>query len=240
MLVLTAADPVARPLVEAIRGGDVGRLRGLLDQRPELATARLRGDDGAERTPLHIVTDWPGYFPNGPAVAALLLERGADPNATLEGGSVAETPLHWTASSDDVEVAEVLIDGGAEVEAPGGSIGTPLGNAVGYACWRVARLLVARGARVDALWHAAGLGLSARVRALLPAASPAEVSQAFYHACAGGHRRTAELVLSAGADLNFVPEYAGSTPPEAASGHGTGREALLRWLREQGARPAAG
>jgi len=32
--------------------------------------------------------------------------------------------LHWAASSDDADVAEALIDGGADVEAPGGSIGT--------------------------------------------------------------------------------------------------------------------
>jgi hypothetical protein len=31
-------------------------------------------------------------------------------------------------------VASALIDGGASVEAPDGSIGTPLDNAIGYAC----------------------------------------------------------------------------------------------------------
>jgi hypothetical protein len=45
----------------------------------------------------------------------------------------SETPLHYAASSDDLEVAEALIDGGADLEVPGGSIGTPLDNAVGYA-----------------------------------------------------------------------------------------------------------
>ena len=40
-----------------------------------------------------------------------------------------------------------------------GVAGGPLGNAGGYACWHVARLLVARGARVDALWQAAALGM---------------------------------------------------------------------------------
>ncbi|HEY1319198.1 MAG TPA: hypothetical protein VGF32_03080, partial [Streptosporangiaceae bacterium] len=52
-------------------------------------------------------------------------------------------------------VAEALIDGGADIEAAGGSIGTPLDNAVGYGCWHVARLLAAHGARVDKLWQAA-------------------------------------------------------------------------------------
>jgi len=50
-------------------------------------------------------------------------------------------------------VAEALIDAGADIEVPNGSIGTPLDNAVGYACWHVARLLVTRGARVDKAWQ---------------------------------------------------------------------------------------
>jgi len=55
------------------------------------------------------------------------------------------------ASSDDAEVAAALIDGGADIEAPGASIagGTPLDDAVGYGCWHVARLLVERGAPVN-------------------------------------------------------------------------------------------
>ena len=114
---------------------------------PALASVTIGNRDGW-RTPLHVVTDWPGYFPNGPAVARLLIEAGADPSAPCEDGP-SETPLHRAASSDDVEVA-ALIDGGADIEAPGASIagGGPLDNAVGYGCWHVARLLVERGARV--------------------------------------------------------------------------------------------
>jgi ankyrin repeat protein len=140
----------------------------------------------------------------------LLLAAGADPNGGHEGFGRQETPLHWAASSDDVDVAEALIDGGADIEAPAGSIagGTPLDNAVGYGCWRVARLLVLRGARVDKLWHAAALGMLGRTEDLLRDASPEEINNAFWQACAGGQRRAAELVLAHGADLNWVPDYA--------------------------------
>jgi hypothetical protein len=72
--------------------------------------------------------------------------------------------LHWAASNDDLEVAVALIDGGADLETPGGSIGTPLDNAIGYGCWNVARLLVERGARVDQMWHAGALGMLTRLR----------------------------------------------------------------------------
>src|SRR5207244_13043214 len=123
--------------------------------------------------------------------------NGADPNGGADGFLQVrqETPLHWAASSDDVDVAQALIDGGADIEAPGGSIagGTPLDNAVGYGCWRVARLLVPRGARVEQLWHAAALGMLGRTEGLLHGASPEEINNAFWQACAGGQRRAAEL-----------------------------------------------
>jgi ankyrin repeat protein len=185
-----------------------------------------------------VAADWPGYFANGPAVVRLLLARGADPDGGTEGFSHQETPLHWAASSDDVDVAEALIDGGADIEAPGGSIagGAPLDNAVGYGCWRVARLLIQRGARVDKLWHAAALGMLRRTEELLTGASPDEIKNAFWQACAGGQRRAAELLLAYGADLNWVPDYARGTPLDQAGSLDTGRAALVTWLREQGAR----
>src|SRR5580658_3040643 len=165
---LPHGDPVAAELILAIHGGDQGVLRRLLSERPELASVRMvgrKGMKGGWRTPLLAATDWPGYFPAAPATAAVLLDAGADPNDD-SGGKQPETPLHWAASSVDVDVAVVLIDGGANLETPGGCIGTPLDNAVGFACWHVARLLVARGAKVDKLWHAAALGMLSRAEEL--------------------------------------------------------------------------
>src|SRR5690349_12681789 len=160
-LLLPHGDPDAVELTAAIHGGDLDTLGRLIGERPELATVRMIGRHGVEggwRTPLHAASDWPGYFPLAPAAVALLLSAGADPNDDT-GGDSPEAPLHWAASTDDVDVAVVLIDGGARLDTPGGSIGTPLDNAIGYGCWHVARLLVERGTAVDALWHAAALGM---------------------------------------------------------------------------------
>lgn len=66
-----------------------------------------------------------------------------------------------------------------------------------------------------------------------------EVSQAFWNACAGGQRRAAEYLLSRGADLAWVPDYARGTPLDAASGLSTRQENVISWLRERGARPAS-
>jgi hypothetical protein len=236
---LPHGDPVAAELTLAIHGGDLDTLRRLVTERPELATVRMIGRKGLEggwRTPLHAAADWPGYFPAAPAAVALLVQAGADPNDDC-GGDRPETPLHWAASSDDVEVAVALIDGGADLETPGGSIGSPLDNAIGYGCWHVARLLAERGARVDALWQAAALGMLPRLAELVAAApDQEEISKAFWHACSGGQRRAAEYLLSCRAELNWVPDYADGTPLDAASNLGTRRENVTTWLRDLGAR----
>jgi hypothetical protein len=54
-------------------------------------------------------------------------------------------------------------------------------------------------------------------------------------ACHGGQRRMAEYLLALGAELNGTPSWAESTPLDAADGLDTGREALVGWLRSQGA-----
>src|SRR5215471_9393175 len=236
-------DQVVVELRSAVHAGDIAAIKRLLRKDPPLASARLGSKDSGTTTPLHLVTDWPGYFPNGPQIVRVLIGAGADPNALTTGrgaeasGPGDETALHYAASSDDADVAEALIDGGADIEVPDGSIGTPLDNAVGYGCWNVARLLVARGARVDKAWHAAALGMLDRLQALLGSDPPAgQVSQAFWHACTGGQRRAAEYLLSRGADLNWEPDYAHGTPLDTASGLGTRQENVISWLRGLGAR----
>jgi hypothetical protein len=237
-ITLADDDPVAARLVLAVRTGNHQAIRHLLNDDPGLARARIAARGGT-RTLLHVVTDWPGYFPEAPETAMLLIAAGAEVDA-VSTPAPPETPLHWAASSDDVDVAEVLINAGADVEKPDGSIGTPLDNAIGYSCWHVARLLAARGARIDKLWHAAALGMLGRLQELLDAEPPDEdVSQAFWHACAAGQRRAAELLLEEGASLDWVPRYAKGTALDAARSLGTRQENVIAWLREIGA-PAAG
>lgn len=243
-LTLPHLDPVAVGLTSAIQSGDLATLRRLVDERPELASARMIGRGGPEggwRTPLHAATDWSGYFPAAPEAVSLLLDAGADLDADT-GGRRPETALHWAASTDDVEVAAVLLEAGANIGTPGGSIGTPLDNAVGYGCWHVARLLVARGAPIDKLWHAAALGVLSRLEELLaatPSPSADEVNGAFWQACHGGQRRAAERLLAAGADIQSRPWYANDTTSlDTAEAPDTRRELLATWLREQGAAPS--
>jgi ankyrin repeat protein len=91
------------------------------------------------RTLLHVATDWTGHFPNGAETVAILIEAGADVNARFTGPHT-ETPLHWAASSNDIEVPNILLDAGAYIDASGGVIacGTPLDNAVAFGQWQAA------------------------------------------------------------------------------------------------------
>lgn len=234
---LRVEDPVALTLIKAIKGGDLQGLRALLDEDPRLASARLDDGEGVVRTPLHIATDWPGHFPNGVEVVAMLIERGADPNAPCDGWH-PETPLHWAASCDDIEVLDALLDAGADIEARGASIagGTPLDDAVGYGCWQAARRLVDRGATVRRLWHAAALGLSSKVHNFLrqvPPPTAEDVNEAFWHACRGAQRRTAEQLLLAGADPSWIPPYHKKPAVEVAAALESRREALVAWIRRR-------
>ncbi len=250
-MMLRPNDPLAGELVRAIEEGRLDSLQSTLAANPGLSAARISGNRGGSRALLHVVTDWPGFFPKGPAVVNLLIAAGSDPNARTEGREpeaepTGETPLQWAASSDDVEVAEALILGGADIEARGGSIagGTALENALGYGCWRVARLLLQHGAKVEKLWHAAALGMTSVMERFFEEGSPPsreELNDAFWQACSGGYRRTAEYLLARGADLNWIPSYAKGTPLEIANraGMDTGRQALVEWLRAKGARAEA-
>jgi hypothetical protein len=241
MVTLDSSDPVASALTAAVRGGDVASLERLLAERQGLAAARIADDTGGSRTLLHIATDWPGHFPNAAAVVGMLIQAGAGPNAPVGGSWHSETALHWAASSDDVEVLDALLDGGANIEAQGASIGggSPLDDAVGYGQWRVAGRLVERGARTR-LWYAAALGLMDRLEQACASAPPPtrqQVTEAFWQACHGGQRQAAEYLLGGGAELNWVAGWDGRTPLDIARNQDA--EELVDWLGGQGARSAA-
>lgn len=241
-MTISTEAPEAVEVVAAIHGGDLAALRRVLAENPWLAMARL-GDEnpaGMSRTLLHVVTDWPGHYPNGAATVAVLAGAGADVNGRFRGPH-EETPLHWAASSDDVEVLDALIDAGADIEAPGAVLGggPPIADACGFKQWHVAFRLVERGAQTS-LADAATLGLLDRVEeyfagSTLPSAQ--EVTAAFWSACHGGRMRCAEYLLDQGADLNWVPPWENLTPLDAAEREHA--DQLVQALRSQGAKSAA-
>jgi ankyrin repeat protein len=230
---VTDDEPLARKVAEVIRTGDAAALSALLREHPMLARARV-GDPqhGESRTLLHVVTDWPGHVPDAGAKIRALVAAGADVDARFTGPHT-ETPLHWAASSDDVEALDALLDAGADIEADGAVIagGTPMADAVAFGQWNAARRLLERGARTS-LWQAAALGLVDRVQQELAGTSPGreELDNALWCAAHGGQRTTAELLLAHGADPAWVG-HDGLTAADAAER--AGAHELASWLREQ-------
>ncbi len=166
-----------------------------------------------------------------------LVEAGAAVDARWVGDPAPETPLHWAASSDDVAVLDALLDAGADIEAPGAVLGggSPLADACGFGNWAAARRLVQRGARTR-LKDAAALGLVDRVEAAFSGPAPPsgqEVTIAFWSACHGGQRPTAEHLLERGADPNWVG-WDAKTPLDAAVD--AEHHEVVTWLRTVGAR----
>ena len=241
-MIIRTDEPIAVAAVQAIHAGDVPALKSLLEQHPELATAALGGDDdtdeGMTRTLLHVVTDWPGHFPNGTEIVTTLVDAGADVNARFTGPHT-ETPLHWAASSDDVAVLDALLDAGADIEARGAVIGggTAMADATAFRQWQAARRLLERGASTT-MWEASALGLLDRVDDYFqhePPPSADDVTAAFWGACHGGHRHVAEYLLEHGAHLNWVG-WDHMTPLDTAQrGHA---DELVGWLRSVGAKSA--
>jgi len=236
---VAADDPLAAAATAAVQAGDLDALERLLSEGPWLATARI-GDWDCNQTLLHAATDWPGHFPNGPAVVQRLVAEGADVNAHSRFSSHTETPLHWAASSDDMAVLDALLDAGADIEATGAVLGggTPLADASGFGNWAAARRLVERGAQTR-LSDAAALGLLDRVEAVFAdgsAPSPEVITQAFWNACHGGQLRTAEYLLERGAAINWIG-WDDKTPLDLVEE--TAQPELAAWLRDRGAKHAA-
>jgi hypothetical protein len=240
MDVIDAGDPAASGLIGAIRTGSADDMARLLDADPALACTGIRDRKEVVRTPLHVLADWPGHRPEGAAKVAALVRAGADVDARLVGPN-AETPLHWAASCDDVDVLDALVDAGADIEATGGVIagGTPLVDAVAFGQWRAARRLVERGAKTS-LREAAALGLTDRIQEICSAAAPSaeEVDQAFWYACHGDQPAAAALLAERGADLDWISPWDGLTPLDAARRTRADGEAVA-WLLSRGARSAS-
>ena len=132
---------------------------------------------------------------DGAAVRELL---GREPSLVGAVDLHRKTPLHLAAEHDHAEVAELLIEAGADVEAWTSWGATPLEWAGVLGSRRAGDVLRAHGARLT-LASAAGLGLLDAVRDMHAGGA---VSAAFVLACRNGHTDVARLLLDRGADVN--------------------------------------
>jgi uncharacterized protein len=242
-LTLRWNEPLVVEITGAVQRGQADQVRHLLDKYPGLARARIvkDGESAGARTLLHLFADWPGHRRNPQEIVSVLHQAGADLNASKDArGTGGETPLHWAASNDDVELVDALLNPGANVDAPGSVVAGlgPVADAAVFGGKRAGIRLVERGARTN-LYQAAALGLVDRVRGELvtdPGPDGERVTAAFWAACGGGHEAVAELLLAKGADVNWVG-WGDETPLDVA--RRAEAPELVAWLQTPGARSAA-
>lgn len=153
---------------------------------------------------------------------------GRQPELVRFAGEYDKTGLHWAAELDHAEVARVLLDRGADIEAKTSWGATPLEWAATMGSGRAADLLLSLGASGFSFVVAAALGkleevkariasgadLSAERRRGAPAAPddhwPADsalmqgdvLSHALYSAARNGHVRVVEYLLDLGAAID--------------------------------------
>jgi hypothetical protein len=242
--------------VEAVVHGDLATLESLLRRHPDLVHARstrvTHFDPAVHRaTLLHYVAanGVEGYRQKTPsnavAIATMLLEAGAEPNALagMYGGEHATMSMlvssdHPARAGLQVPLVDTLADFGAAVEgAASGDWASPLMTALAFGFIAAAEALVRRGARVDTLAAAAGLGRVADTRVMLGGAGPEDRHRALVLAAQHGHEEIVGMLLDAGEDPNrYNPKgnHGHSTPlHQAALG---GHAEVVRVLVARGAR----
>ncbi|MBI3491766.1 MAG: ankyrin repeat domain-containing protein [Acidobacteria bacterium] len=242
--------------VEAVINGDVATLGSRLGENPELVRARstrvTHFDPPAHRaTLLHYVAanGVEGYRQRTPtnavAVAKMLLEAGAevDALADLYGGrhttmSMLVSSCHPANAGVQVALVDTLLDFGAAIEGHGsGEWTSPLMTALAFGYGKAAEALVRRGARVENIAAAAGLGRLADARQLLTTANREDRHRALALAAQHGHVEILRVLLDAGEDPNrYNPKgnHGHSTPLHQAAG--SGHDMVVQLLVERGAR----
>ncbi|HET6372059.1 MAG TPA: ankyrin repeat domain-containing protein [Candidatus Polarisedimenticolia bacterium] len=139
---LAASKEAVEPLdvFEAAAFGRIERLTALLSTDPGLANAYAQD----------------GFFPLGLAAfygqekaVTILISAGADPNLTARN-SMKVRALHAAAAAHSLPIADQLIAGGADLNAPQQGGFTPLHEAAGSGQVALARRLIDAGADVNA------------------------------------------------------------------------------------------
>jgi cytochrome c len=167
MMYLAPSMALAAPIHDAAKTGDVAAITAALDagadinaidgggtplyfavKRGHLAAAKLLIERGAK---VNVGSRYWGYLLTIAStqlrvdLMTLLLEHGANPNSTFDGESV----LHVAAKYGCLACVKVLVEGGADVNAPTydshASTRTPIHLAIRYGYTEVADYLMAHG-----------------------------------------------------------------------------------------------
>lgn len=196
---------------DRIVAGDLEGLRAMLTRRPVLITQR--STRAHHSTLLHYVSangveDYRQITPDNILdVTRLLLDAGADVNATSDaygGGSstlgLVSTSAHPRARGVQIPLIDLLLERGAKIDGED-DLPNLVSGALANGCPEAALALAARGARVNTLYAAAGIGDLARVHAMFAAASRPRRERAMIVAAQQGHVEIVRYCLDRGVDV---------------------------------------
>jgi len=206
------------PAMAAIQAGDLEKFTELLAADPSLATTRSMK---SHPTLLQCLVLDGKDKPNAVEMAKVLIDAGAELNE----------PLVAAASIDNRPLAELLLDRGAAIDGTGGW--TPLEEALYWDSRNVLAFLLERGAKVQNIRTAAGLGRTDLIEGYFNSDGSLKVeagridwpfgkrfqdrinawsqdrqgiiNNAFVYACMHGHIDAAKLLLEKGAEINVIP-----------------------------------
>lgn len=136
VLLAAAIGIHAQEIFDAVRSGDLAKVKELVEKDPQLVEAR----NANQSTPLHVAVDVDNEL-----IVRYLIEKEADPNAVNRSNV---TPLFY---AKKVEIAKLLIEKGADINAQNSSFITPLLTASSQGRFEIVKLLIERG--VDIHWE---------------------------------------------------------------------------------------
>ena len=226
---------------DAIVGGDIPTLQRMLRENPELIHARSTRHQRAPLIHYIAANGIEGYRqvtpPNIIEVATLLLDAGAEVDATSDaygGGSttlgLVATSAHPRRTGVQIPLMDLLLSRGAAIDGlqPGMTI---VAGALANGCPEAARALVERGARVDDVATAAGVGRLDMVIRLVPGATKSQLEKALVTASWYGPIEVMKYLLDRCVD---VAAFDGTmTPLHSAAGRAD--LAMTTLLIERGA-----
>jgi hypothetical protein len=256
-------DPLFESAADAIVAGDAAALRALLARAPSLSTARSPYPHRS--TLLHYVAangveemrQWQSP-PNAVEIARLLLDAGADPDATCPCYGPADTPLyllvtsgHPAGAGTQAALVEVLCQAGAR---PNGrdDDGWPLWEAIKCQYKPAAEALARSGARIDNLLFAAAVGDLPATRACFDPSGALKktwgraravegklpldqlLEWALIWAAAMGQTEVVRFLLEKSPDQKVTEPFWGATALEAARFHGRTEVVALLAARADG------
>ena len=237
--------------VQAVITGDATTLRQLLTGEPQLIRSRSTSDHKC--TLLHYIAangvenELQKSPPNAVEIARILLEAGAEVDATSEMYGGGYTTMNALVTSVwpyragvQEDLVEVLLDAGAAIDGLEED-GAPVRLALKFGYVEAARTLERRGCRIERLDVAAGLGRVDLMQEMLSEVTGNEaLRSAWALACGNGHIEAARLLLEHGVDIDWQLE-GGGTALHAAILHGegggapSGRLDMVQFLIETGA-----